>query len=78
MDDDNAPSSVHIGAMVAVCGDTLSGWLWYCDVHDTHGNADFEDEAVAVAAAHRDFYGEDAEGQPCDIVIWMRTEPDAE
>jgi predicted DNA-binding transcriptional regulator AlpA len=35
------------------CRDTTEGWLWYCDEHDTHGNADSRDEARFVASAHR-------------------------
>lgn len=34
---------------------TLNGWVWYCDGHDTHGNADTEDEARHMAAAHQDY-----------------------
>ena len=53
---------------VALCTD--HGWVWYCDVHDTHGNADSEDEAEYVASAHEGFFdltGEDFEG--CDLII---------
>jgi hypothetical protein len=78
MDDDSAPSSVHIGAMAGVCSDTLTGWLWYCDVHNTHGNADFEEEAEAVAQAHRRFFSADKEAEPCDVVIWHRSEEDSD
>lgn len=34
------------------CDSTINGWLWYCDVHDTHGNADSEDEAQFIAESH--------------------------
>jgi hypothetical protein len=54
---------------VAPCTD--HGWVWYCDVHDTHGNADSEDEAEWVAVAHENFFdfagGEEFEG--CDWVV---------
>lgn len=43
------------------CRSTVNGWLWYCDQHDTHGNADTEDEADYMATAHEEWheYGED-------------------
>jgi hypothetical protein len=50
---------------------TQAGWLWFCDVHDTHGNADSQDEAHYVSASHEEFYmlrdGEDFEG--CEFAI---------
>lgn len=56
-------------AAVAPCTD--HAWVWYCDVHDTHGNADSEDEAEYVASAHEGFFdlvgGEEFEG--CDLAI---------
>lgn len=49
---------------------TVAGWHWYCDVHNSHGNADFEEEAVAVAAAHEAWQGKnEADGQGCDITV---------
>jgi hypothetical protein len=45
---------------------TISGWLWYCDVHDTHGNADLKTEAETVSKAHEQFW---AETDGCDIII---------
>lgn len=50
---------------------TINGWLWYCDVHDTHGNADLQIEAEAVAKAHKQFWAEPAWADPdgCDIVM---------
>jgi hypothetical protein len=35
-----------------VCGDTADGWIYYCDVCDTHGNADTEVEALFMARMH--------------------------
>lgn len=64
------PSPLHVDARASVCEDTMAGWLWYCDVHDTHGNADHEVEAQFVAQAHVDFH---AQTEECDIVIWLRT-----
>jgi len=55
-------------AAIATC--TNHAWVWYCDVHDSHGNADSEDEAEYVASAHEGFFdltGEEFEG--CDLVI---------
>lgn len=37
-------------AATACTGD--GGWFWYCDDHDTHGNADSEAEALAMLDAH--------------------------
>ena len=39
-------------------GCTIAGWFWYCDLHDTHGNADSEDEAEFIAEAHLEFHHE--------------------
>lgn len=52
-------------AEASVCQDTVAGWVWYCDAHNTHGNADSEDEAEHMAAAH-DAYG----SQECDLMVW--------
>jgi hypothetical protein len=55
---------------------TVAGWFWYCDVHDTHGNADSEAEAEYVATSHEEFWVlqevdvDDVEdGSPCDLMI---------
>jgi len=37
---------------------TIGGWYWYCDEHDTHGNADSEDEAEFISEAHIKFHEE--------------------
>lgn len=37
---------------VTCCASTVAGWLWYCDDHDTHGNADSEHEAEAMSRFH--------------------------
>jgi hypothetical protein len=37
---------------------TRAGWLWYCDEHDTHGNADSEDEANFMGRAHAYYHSE--------------------
>ena len=34
------------------CKSTTAGFIWHCDEHDTHGNADFLMEAHASAYAH--------------------------
>jgi hypothetical protein len=31
-------------------------WIWYCDEHDTHGNADTEHEAVYMGCAHSNYW----------------------
>ena len=76
MDDELKPPSVlQTGISEGVCAETTSGWLWYCDVHDTHGNADSQDEATIVSDAHRTYFLDlsDQEDEPCAIEIWMRT-----
>lgn len=77
MNDFRPPDALSLGITREVCRDTVSGWLWYCDVHDTHGNADSQDEAQHMADAHRDYFWdpEDEEYEEgCAIEIWMRTE----
>jgi hypothetical protein len=58
--------------MESVCSDTAAGWLWYCDEHNTHGNADSEDEAEHMADAHVEFMVYEGE-EPCDVLVWQRT-----
>jgi hypothetical protein len=48
-----------IALLERTCPETVAGWLWYCDEHNTHGNADSEDEAAAMVDAHiRYFLGD--------------------
>lgn len=49
------------------CASTVAGWVWYCDEHDTHGNADSKEEAEHVAAAHQNFSNDGDEGCPLRI-----------
>lgn len=56
-----------------VCPQTVGGWLWYCDEHNTHGNADSEDEASSLAAVHAARFADDAVGAICRLVVWART-----
>ena len=46
------PGILDLVASESGCPATAAGWLWYCDEHDSHGNADFEDDARAVGRAH--------------------------
>jgi hypothetical protein len=67
---------LDVTAMESVCPQTVAGWLWYCDEHDTHGNADSEEEAEHCADAHSEYMlmingAEDAIG--CRTVVWYRT-----
>ena len=65
---DTLVTNEMVVATVAPC--TYHAWVWYCDVHDSHGNADSEEEAEYVASAHEGFFdltGEDFEG--CDLII---------
>jgi hypothetical protein len=59
--------------MTFVCSSTVAGWLWYCDIHDTHGNADSEEEAEVYADAHREHFADQQDDEPCDVVVWLRT-----
>jgi hypothetical protein len=38
------------------CETTQAGWIWYCDDHITHGNADSAEEAEHIASAHAEWY----------------------
>jgi hypothetical protein len=58
-----------LGITPGVCETTVSGWVWYCDEHDSHGNADTEDEAVFMFDAHYDFHGHDEE---CSPIIFLK------
>lgn len=40
----------------SICPETVNGWVWYCDAHDTHGNADSKEEAELIAQAHEDHW----------------------
>jgi len=73
------PRPLDTAYQESVCPQTLRGWLWYCHEHDSHGNADSEEEAEMVAGAHEMFWqteledeDEDDEDSPCDIIVWMR------
>jgi hypothetical protein len=49
---------------------TVAGWYWYCDVHDTHGNADSKDEALHMAQAHSDWHYDDMDNpEECDGAV---------
>jgi len=59
--------------MTYICSSTQAGWLWYCDEHDTHGNADTREEAETYASAHRDYFADEQDGEPCPVIVWLRT-----
>jgi len=67
------PSVLDVASMESVCPHTMQGWLWYCDVHDTHGNADTEDEAWFVAQAHEEVRAIVDGPAECELVVWLRT-----
>ena len=64
-------SLLLIDAMAKLCEVTTHGWLGYCELHDTRGNTDHEEEARLVAEAHEGYYSEVGEGDPCDLVVWF-------
>jgi hypothetical protein len=75
MADDDPLQPLDMTAMERVCSDTGNAWLWYCDDHDTHGNADSEDEAHHVAAAHVAYFMGEVGAQPgdeCSMLVWRR------
>jgi hypothetical protein len=55
-----------------ICHETVNGWLWYCDEHDTHGNADSMAEAEHMADAHSEFWEDQT---TCVVAIWERRPP---
>ena len=67
---DYPPTPLFLSAAEGVCRDTVNGWLWYCDEHDTHGNADTEDEAGLVGDAHSDYWDEGLDR--CRVIVWQR------
>lgn len=73
MEDERVPSPQLVIAMASACPGTVHGWLWYCDVHDTHGTANSQDEAEHLAAAHRRYHDEGQFEHRCVVVIWLRT-----
>lgn len=53
-----------------LCPGTVNGFLWYCDEHDTHGNADSLEEAEALGDAHGNLMGQPDE--LCEITLLRR------
>lgn len=54
---------------------TAGVFEWYCDVHDTQGNADSRAEAEHVAASHAEFFlHQDPESEPCDLLVYQTRE----
>ena len=43
-------------AAASACASTSNGWVWYCDEHDTHGNADSQEEAEFMADFHQEYF----------------------
>lgn len=56
-----------IAKNVAPC--TIAGWIWYCDVHDSHGSADSKDEAKHMVLAHEGFFDDGDAFEGCDLII---------
>ncbi len=72
--DAQQPRWLEVMASRNVCPETVAGRVYYCDEHDTHGNADSQDEARYMAAAHTDFFiqlGEEGD-DPCDVFVFAR------
>lgn len=75
MSEIEVPDYIDLGNAENVCPFTHRGWLWYCDVHDAHGNADSADEAWACADAHMAWkiHDEGKADEGCDIQVWQRS-----
>lgn len=73
MEDEGQPATLIDWARGHVCPQTIGGWLWYCEEHDSHGNADSEDEAQALANAHAAHHADREVGETCQIVVWTRS-----
>jgi hypothetical protein len=85
MSDELRPDPLSISATESVCPETAAAWLYYCDQHDTHGNADTKAEADHMRAAHIAYFLEadrraavqsgydDHEPDPCQVLVWLRT-----
>lgn len=55
-------------------------WEWYCDVHDTFGTGDSEDEVDALANTHNEVKANLEEvdfDECCSIVLYQPYESDA-
>jgi hypothetical protein len=81
MNDDQAsgggvhePSWLEMMASRSVCP-AVQGWIYYCDEHETHGNADNEDEARHMVAAHTDYFlkHDRDKADPCEVFVFART-----
>lgn len=69
-DEEDVMAKIYEGAALGSCASTRRGFVWYCDLHDTHGNADTQAEAEFVAAAHEQFFQLQApDDEPCDLYI---------
>ena len=67
------PAPLHASARDHACASTVAGWLWHCDNHDTHGNADSQDEAEVYAETHHEYFAKQHGGNPCEVLVWLRT-----
>ena len=69
-DKDELLRQIYEGAAAGSCKSTRLGFVWYCDLHDSHGNADSQQEAEYVATAHAAYFQEiDPLDDPCDLYI---------
>jgi len=68
--DEDVMAKIYEGVAAGSCASTRRGFVWYCDLHDTHGNADTRAEAEYVAAAHEQFFKlQDPDDEDCDLHI---------
>lgn len=66
---------VYDGAYNTVpCESTFLGWVWHCEPHGTHGNADSEDEAYQMRQAHVAFWDLNYESPECVVTFGHTTD----
>lgn len=73
--DEQQPNPLPMVLINMLCPDNSARWFWHCDEHDVHGNADSEDEAHYVAAAHLEFCWRDPNAKDCAVTVWQRRPP---
>ena len=53
-----------------------SGWTWYCELHDSFGTGDSEQEVQHIANAHMNFFLKS--GNPCNLHLKDQGNPPSE
>ena len=68
---DESGRAVFEAVALLACQGIQTRCMWYCDLHDRHGDAETTEEAQAMADAHELFFEEDnaESGEVCDIYV---------